>query len=158
MESICVYSNLSVNTAVLWRPQRFAREHSWTNSFSVVEKFKAWLGYEKISEALNTSWSTVQSITWKCKEYGTTANLPRHGRQPKLTGRARRALIREAAKRPMITLEELQRSTDQVEESVHRTTVSHALHKSGLYGRVARRQPLFKHENCCSQTLSIQSD
>ena len=52
----------------------------------------------------------------------------------------RRALIREAAKRPLITLEELQRSTAQVGESVHRTTISHALHKSGLYGRVARRE------------------
>ena len=27
---------------------------------------------------------------------------------------------------------------------VHVTTISEALHKSGLYGRVARRKPLFK--------------
>ena len=40
----------------------------------------------------------------------------------------------------MVTLEELQRSTAQVGESVHRTTISHALHKSGLYGRVARKK------------------
>ncbi|MCJ8737809.1 hypothetical protein PDJAM_G00028230 [Pangasius djambal] len=77
---------------------------------------------------------------------GTTANLPRHGRPPKLTGRARRALIREAAKRPMVTLVELQRSTAQVGESVHRTTISSALHKSGLYGRVARRKPHKPHK------------
>ena len=74
----------------------------------VVEKFKAGLGYKKISQALNISRSTVQSIIQKWKKYGTTANLPRHGRPPKLTVRARRALVREAAKRPMVTLEELQ--------------------------------------------------
>ena len=66
------------------------------------------------------------------KKYGTIANVPRHGHPPKPTGRARRALIREAAKRPTVTLEELQRSTTQLGESVHRTTVSHALHKLGL--------------------------
>ena len=34
----------------------------------------------------------------------------------------------------MVTLEELQRSTAQVGESVHRTTISRTLHKSGFYG------------------------
>ena len=101
----------------------------------------------KISQALNISWSTVQSITQKWEEYGTTANLPRHGCPPKLIGWARRASIREAAKRPMVTLEELQRSTAQLGESVHRTTISQALHKSGLYGRVARRESLVKQSH-----------
>ena len=107
----------------------------------VVEKFKAGLGYKKISQALNISRSTVQSIIQKWKKYGTTANLPRHGRPPKLTVRARRALVREAAKRPMVTLEELQKSTAQVGESVQRTTISRALHKSDPYGRVERGKP-----------------
>ena len=51
-----------------------------------------------------------------------------------------RALIREAAKRPLVTLEEL-------------ATISHALHKSGLYGRVARRKPLLEesHKKSCFQ-------
>lgn len=44
------------------------------------------------------------------------------------------------AKRPMVT----QRSSAQVGECVHRTTGSRALHKSGLYGRVARRKLLLK--------------
>ncbi|KAI3355943.1 hypothetical protein L3Q82_004490 [Scortum barcoo] len=57
---------------------------------------------------------TRQSIQ-KWKEYGTTANLPRHGHPPKLTGQTRRALIRDAAKRSMVTLDELQRSTAQQE-------------------------------------------
>ena len=124
-----------------------SKEHTKQVRDKVVEKFKAGLGYKKISQALNISRSTVQSIIKKWKEYGTTANLPRHGRPPKLTCRTRRALIRDAAKTPMVTLEELQRSTAQVGESVHRTTISRALHKSGLYGRVARRKPLLKESH-----------
>uniref|UniRef100_A0A8C6UDX0 Sleeping Beauty transposase HTH domain-containing protein n=1 Tax=Neogobius melanostomus TaxID=47308 RepID=A0A8C6UDX0_9GOBI len=72
-----------------------------------VEKFKAALSYTKISQDLNISRSTVQSIIRKWKEYSTTVNLPRHG-------------------------------------IVHGTTISRALHKSGLHGRVARRKPLLK--------------
>lgn len=34
----------------------------------------------------------------------------------------------------MVTLEELQRSTAQVGESVHSITISHALYKSSFYG------------------------
>ena len=68
-----------------------------------MKKFKARFGYKKISQALNIPRSTVQAIILKWKEYQTTANLPRPG--------TRRRLIRDAAKRPMITLDELQRST-----------------------------------------------
>ena len=69
----------------------------------------------------------------------------------RLTDRARRTLIREATKRPMVTQEELERSTTQVGESVNRTTISRALHKSGLYWRVSRRKPLLKesHDKSC---------
>ena len=104
---------------------------------------------KKISQALKISPSTVQSIIRKRKEYGKTTNLPRHGHPPKLIGQARRALIIEAARRPMATLEELQRSTALVRESVHRLV--DALHKSGLNGRVERRKPLLKesHKKSC---------
>ncbi|CAB1453064.1 unnamed protein product [Pleuronectes platessa] len=83
----------------------------------VVEKYEAGLGYKKISRALNISLSTIKSIIRKWKEYGTTANLPRGGRPPKLKSRTRRKLIRAATRRPMVTLEELQRSTAEVGES-----------------------------------------
>ncbi|KAL0162929.1 hypothetical protein M9458_042325, partial [Cirrhinus mrigala] len=124
-----------------------SKEHTRQVREKVIEKFKAGLGYKKISQALNIPRSTVQAIIQKWKEYGTTVNLPRQGRPPKLTGRTRRALIRNAAKRPMVTLDELQRSTAQVGESVHRTTISRALHKVGLYGRVARRKTLLKENH-----------
>ncbi|CAB1442657.1 unnamed protein product [Pleuronectes platessa] len=56
----------------------------------VVEKYEAGLGYKKISRALNISLSTIKSIIRRWKEYGTTANLPRGGRPPKLKSRTRR--------------------------------------------------------------------
>uniref|UniRef100_A0A8C7MH88 SEC24 homolog D, COPII coat complex component n=1 Tax=Oncorhynchus kisutch TaxID=8019 RepID=A0A8C7MH88_ONCKI len=127
------------------------KEHTRQVRDTVVKKFKAGFGYKKISQALNIPKSTVQAIILKWKEYQTTANLPRPGRPSKLSAHTRRRLIRDVAKRPMITLDELQRSTAEVGDSVHRTTISRILHKSGLYGRVARRKPFLKniHKKCC---------
>ena len=91
--------------------------------------------------------STIKSIIIKWKEHGITTNLPREGRPPKLTARARRALTREAAQTPKVTLEELQCSTAEAGVSVHRTTKSCTLHRTGLYGRVIRRKPLLSAKN-----------
>ena len=44
----------------------------------------------------------------------------------------------------MSTLKELQAFIVKTGHCVHVTTVSQALHKSGLYGRVARRKPLLE--------------
>uniref|UniRef100_A0A8C7PSK3 Tc1-like transposase DDE domain-containing protein n=1 Tax=Oncorhynchus mykiss TaxID=8022 RepID=A0A8C7PSK3_ONCMY len=127
------------------------KEHTRQVRDTVVKKFKAGFGYKNISQALNIPRSTVQAIILKWKENQTTANLPRPGRPSKRSAHTRRRLIRDAAKRPMITLDELQRSTAEVGDSVHRTTISRILHKSGLYGRVARRKPFLKdiHKKCC---------
>ena len=59
---------------------------------------------------------------------------------PKLTDKAKRALIREATKRPKITMKELQSSTTEIGVSVHRITLSRTPHRAELYGRVARRK------------------
>ena len=88
---------------------------------------------------MNIPRSTIKSAIKKLKEYGTTTNLTRDGRPPKLTDHARSALIREAKKRPKITPTELQSSTAEIGVSVHRTTLSRTLHRAGLYGRVARK-------------------
>jgi transposase len=82
----------------------------------------------------------MKSIIKKWKEYGTTP--AREGCPPKLTDNTRGALIREASKRPKITLKELQRSTAEIGVSVHRTTLSCTLHRAGLYGRVARKKAI----------------
>ena len=42
----------------------------------------------------------------------------------------------------MVTLTELQSSSVEMGETFRRTTISAALHQSGLYGRVARQKPL----------------
>ena len=89
---------------------------------------------------MNIPRSTNKSIIKKLKEYGTTTNLPREGRPPKLTDQARRALIREATKRP----KELQSSTAEIGVSVHRTTLSRTLHRAWLYGRMAIKSHCLK--------------
>jgi transposase len=98
----------------------------------VVEKYRSGLGYKKTPDTLNIPRSTIKSIIKKWKEYDTTTNLPREGRPPKLTYQARRVLIREARKRPKVALKELQSSTAEVGESVHRTILSRTLHRAGL--------------------------
>ena len=108
----------------------------------VVDKNRSGLGYKKINETLKTPWSTIKSIIKKCKNYGTTTNLPRQGRPPKLTDQARRALIRDTTKRLTITLKELQSSTSEIGVSVHRSTLSCTLLRAGLYGRVARKKAI----------------
>jgi transposase len=112
-----------------------------------VEKYRSGLGYLKKSETFNIPRSTIKSIIKQWKEYGTKTNLPTEGHPPKPTDKARRALIREATKRLKITLKELQSSTGEIGVSVHRTTLSHTLHRAGLYGRVARKKPLLKENS-----------
>ncbi len=71
-----------------------------------------------------------------------TRTLPRAGRPAKLSYRGRRALVREVKKNPKITVAELQRCIREMGESCRKSTITAALHQSGLYGRVARRKPL----------------
>ena len=102
------------------------------------------MGIKNISKALNIPWSTVKTITKKWKVYGTTKTLPRSGCPSKMDDQARMRLIRAASKRPVVTLKELQPCMAKTGHCVHVTTISQALDKSGLYGRVARRKPLLK--------------
>ena len=51
-------------------------------------------------------------------------------------------MVREVTKNLMVTLTEFQSSSVEMGEPSGRTTISAALHQSGLYGRVARRKPL----------------
>ena len=60
---------------------------------------------------------------------------------PKLSNRGRRALVREVTKSVKVTLTELQSSSVEMRETPRKTTITAALHQSGLYGRVARRKP-----------------
>ncbi len=108
----------------------------------IVARHKSGQGYKKISAALKVPKGTVASIILKWKTFGTTRTLPRAGRPAKLSYRGRRALVREVKKNPKITVAELQRCIREMGESCRKSTITAALHQSGLYGRVARGKPL----------------
>ncbi len=109
----------------------------------IVARHRSGQGYKKISAALKVPKSTVASIILKWKTFGTTRTLPRAGRPAKLSYRGRRALVTEVKKNPKITVAELQRCIREMGESCRKSTITAALHQSGLYGWVARRKPLF---------------
>ncbi|KAG2469917.1 TCB1 transposase, partial [Polypterus senegalus] len=108
----------------------------------IVSRHKSGGIYRKMSAALKVPMSKVASIIHKWKKFETTRTLPRPGWQSKLSDWGRRALVREKTKNPMVTLSELQRSSMERGEPSRRTTISAAIHQSGLYGTVARRTPL----------------
>ncbi len=108
----------------------------------IVARHRSGQGYKKMSAALKVPKSTVASIILKWKMFGTTRTLPRAGRPAKLSYRGRRALVREVKKNQKITVAELQRCIREMGESCRKSTITAALHQSGLYGRVARRKPL----------------
>ena len=107
----------------------------------IVSRQSSGEGYHNISVALKVPKNTVASIILKWKKLGTTETLPRPGRLAKLSNWGRRTLVKEVTKNPMVTLTELQSSSVEMGESSRRTTISAALHQSGLYGGVARRKP-----------------
>ncbi len=63
--------------------------------------------------------------------------------------------MREVKKNPKITVAELQRCIREMGESCRKSTITAALHQSGLYGRVARRKPLLsaRHMNGAAWSL-----
>ncbi len=116
----------------------------------IVARHRSGQGYKKMSAALKVPKSTVASIILKWKTFGTTRTLPRSG-QTELSGR--RALVREVKKNPKITVAELQRCIREMGESCRKSTITAALHQSGLYGRVAQRKPLLsaRHMKACME-------
>ncbi len=118
----------------------------------IVARHRSGQGYKNISASLKVPKSTVTSIILKWKMFGTTRTLPRAGRPAKLSYRGRRALVREVKKNPKITVAELQRCIREMGESCRKSTITAALHQSGLYGRVARRKPLSaRHMKVCME-------
>ena len=102
------------------------------------------IGIKKNFKGLEYPWSKVKTIIRKWKVYGTTKTLPRSGRPSKLGDQVRRRLIREATTRPLTALKELHASMAKTGNCVHMTTISQALHKSGLHSWVARSKSLLK--------------
>ena len=132
------------------KPSMKSKELSVDLRDRIVLRNKAGEGYRKMSAALKVPMSTLASIIRKWKKFRTTRTLPRAGRPSKLSDRRRRALVREVTNNPMVTLSELQRSSVEREPS-RRTTISAAIHQSGLYGRVARRKPLLSKRHMAAR-------
>ena len=104
----------------------------------IVSRHRSGEGYQKMPAALKVPKNTLASIILKWKKFGTTKTFPRAGCLAKLSHRGRRALVREVTKNPKLTLTALYCSFVQMGEPSRRTSITAALHQSGLYGRVAR--------------------
>ncbi|KAK3533109.1 hypothetical protein QTP70_007310 [Hemibagrus guttatus] len=89
----------------------------------VIEIYQSGKGYKAISKALGLPRTTVRAIIYKWRKHGTVENLPRSGRQTKITPRAQRQLIQEVTKDPTTTSKELQASLASVKVSVHDSTI-----------------------------------
>ncbi|KAG2466103.1 TCB1 transposase, partial [Polypterus senegalus] len=117
----------------------------------IVSRHKSGECNRKISAGLKVPMRTVAFIIHKWKKFETTRTLPGAGRPSKLSDRVRRALVREVTKNPMVTLSELQRSFVEIGKPSRRTTISAAIHQSGLYGRVARQKPLLSKNHIAAR-------
>ncbi|KAG2462424.1 TCB1 transposase, partial [Polypterus senegalus] len=109
----------------------------------IVARHRSGQGYKKNSATLKVPKSTVASIILKWKTFVTTRTLPRAGRPAKLSYRWEKS-FGERGKDPKITLAELQRCSQEMGESCKKSTITAALHQSGLYGRVACWKPLLR--------------
>ncbi len=138
----CLYKTLQLTVHVRANENHEVKGTAWRAQRQNCGKAQIWPRLQKISAALKVPKSTVASIILKWKTFGTTRTLPRAGRPAKLSYRGRRALVREVKKNPKITVAELQRCIREMGESCRKSTITAALHQSGLYGRVARRKPL----------------
>ncbi len=138
----CLYKTLQLTVHVRANENHEVKGTAWRAQRQNCGKAQIWLRLQKNSAALKVPKSTVASIILKWKTFGTTRTLPRAGRPAKLSYRGRRALVREVKKNPKITVAELQRCIREMGESCRKSTITAALHQSGLYGRVARRKPL----------------
>ncbi len=138
----CLYKTLQLTVHVRANENHEVKGTAWRAQRQNCSKAQIWPRLQKISAALKVPKSTVASIILKWKTFGTTRTLPRAGRPAKLSYRGRRALVREVKKNPKITVAELQRCIREMGESCRKSTITAALHQSGLYGRVAWRKPL----------------
>ena len=98
-----------------------------------------------MSAALKVPKNTVASIILKLKMFGNPKSVPSAGHLAKRSNRGSRTLVREVTKNLMVT--DRTRVSLDIWEPSRRTTISAALHQSGLYGRVARQKSLLSQRH-----------
>uniref|UniRef100_A0AAY5EU50 Uncharacterized protein n=1 Tax=Electrophorus electricus TaxID=8005 RepID=A0AAY5EU50_ELEEL len=90
-------------------------------------------GYKSLFKGLGLPVSTVGSIIWKWKAYGTTVNLLRPGQPFKVSCRAEARLVRTVKADPRTTRRELWEDLMAVGTLVAINTISNVLHHNGPY-------------------------
>jgi hypothetical protein len=123
----------------------------------IVSRHRSGERYQNRSAALKVPKNTVAYIILKWKKFVNIKKLPRACCPAKLSNPGRRALVREVTKNPVVTLTELQTSSVEMGEPSRRTTISVALHQSGLYSRVARWKPLLWNVNVNAISMAVRS-
>lgn len=108
----------------------------------IVLYHKAGKGYKSISKITGLHKSTIRSIIRKWKMLGTVMNRPRSGRPAKISPKMQRKIIKEVAKKPEITLEELQTCLAIAKVNVHKSTIRRRLDQIRLRERVSKRRTL----------------
>jgi hypothetical protein len=97
---------------------------------------------------LNLSFSTVRYVIKKYDDTGSTENKSRSGRPRALTVRERRDVIRQAIKKPFVSVQSL---ADDIATSSKKTvcaqTIRNVLHSAQIYGRAARKKPFINAVN-----------
>ena len=111
---------------------------------NLITKHRERKGAKMIAKMLHMPVPMVKSIIMKWKKTRTVSTLARSGRPQKMSERLSRKLVREATIKPGVTLNDLKDFAAEAGTEVHKSTISRALHKTGLYGRVARKKPLLK--------------
>lgn len=119
-------------------------KHSTEVGGGVIQMRRIVKGYTIISKCLDIPGSTVGSIIGKWKRHHTTQALARKGRPSKLGSQTSRRHVREDTERPTVTLKQLQSSAAGSGVMVHRSTISRALHHTGLCGTLSRKRSLLK--------------
>ena len=118
-----------------------------------VSKHRSGEGNKTISAALKVPKNTVASVILKWKKFGTTKTLPREREKEREVRDGTGCLVKlsNRGERPWsgswLTLTELQSSSVEMGEPSRKTTISAALHQSGLYGTVARRKSLLSKKH-----------
>lgn len=107
----------------------------WENYLrdKVVSRHRSREGYKKNSGALNVYKSTVASIILKWKRLWTTNILLTFGHPIKLSYQGWMALSRQATKNARVTIYDIPSNLVDKKETYRRTTITWALHQSGLY-------------------------
>ena len=114
----------------------------------VIGAWKCGISERKIGEALNHPQSTIHDTISVYKNFGYETLPSRPGRQPILTERDGRHLLRILKTDRKMNLQELQENfVNSTSTSVCKNTLRKYLHEQGFCGRVGVRKPFVNETN-----------